>query len=53
MIPSFIAIRWLSATIYVCWALATAYVIILGLSFFFRYRQGKWASMRVIEAPTV
>jgi MATE family multidrug resistance protein len=51
VIPSFIAIRYLSATIYACWGLATAYVIILGFSFFLRYRQGKWASMRVIETP--
>ncbi|MGA2977850.1 MAG: MATE family efflux transporter [Spirochaetia bacterium] len=50
VIPSFIAISVLHASVYVCWTIASAYVIALGLGFFLRYRQGKWASMRVIEA---
>ena len=51
VIPSFIAIRYLSATIFTCWGLATTYGIVLGFAFFLRYRSGKWSSMRVIEAP--
>jgi multidrug resistance protein, MATE family len=49
VIPSFIAITILHVSVYVCWVIASAYVIALGIAFFFRYRQGKWAGMRVIE----
>ena len=53
ILPSFIAITWLSATVYVCWAIASLYVVCLGIAFFLRYRQGKWESMRVIDVPAV
>ncbi len=49
ILPSFVAITWLSATVYVCWAIASLYVVSLGVAFFLRYRQGKWESMRVID----
>ena len=49
VIPSYIAITILHASVYVCWAIASAYVMALGIAFFLRYRQGKWATMRVIE----
>ena len=51
ILPSFVAITWLSATVYVCWAIASLYVVSLGFAFFLRYRQGKWESMRVIDVP--
>jgi MATE family multidrug resistance protein len=53
VLPSFIAITWLSATVYVCWGIASLYVVALGIAFFLRYRQGKWESMRVIEVPVL
>jgi MATE family multidrug resistance protein len=53
VVPAFVAITWLSAGVYACWALATAYVICLAIAFFLRYRQGKWERMRVIEMPAV
>ncbi|HET6452076.1 MAG TPA: MATE family efflux transporter [Spirochaetia bacterium] len=53
VLPNFAAIRWFSAGIYVCWTLASAYVIVLAVAFFLRYRQGKWESMRVIETPAL
>jgi multidrug resistance protein, MATE family len=49
VIPSFIAITVLHASVFVCWTIASAYVIALGVAFFLRYRQGKWAAMRVID----
>ena len=51
VVPSFIAIRWLAASVYTCWIIASVYVMALGIAFFLRYRQGKWESMRVIETP--
>jgi MATE family multidrug resistance protein len=35
--------------LYWAWAFASAYIIALGLTFLFRFRVGKWKSMRVIE----
>jgi MATE family multidrug resistance protein len=39
--------------IYWAWTFVSAYVIILGLSFLWRFRGGKWKSMRVIERAPV
>jgi MATE family multidrug resistance protein len=35
--------------LYDCWAIITATVIIMGIGFLFRFVQGKWTKMRVIE----
>jgi len=35
--------------IYGCWAIVTGWVWLLALTYLFRYRQGKWQSMRVID----
>jgi len=53
VLPSFVAITWLSAGIYVCWTIASLYVIALGVAFLLRYRGGKWEGMRVIEMPAL
>ncbi|HTY07826.1 MAG TPA: MATE family efflux transporter [Candidatus Edwardsbacteria bacterium] len=49
--PSFVAITRLHASIYACWAIASAYVAALGVAFYLRYRGGQWQAMRVIECP--
>jgi MATE family multidrug resistance protein len=36
--------------LYWAWAFASSYIIALGFVFLFRFRAGKWKSMRVIEA---
>ena len=33
------------------WTSATAFIILLALAFLWRFRGGKWRSMRVIEEP--
>jgi MATE family multidrug resistance protein len=39
--------------LYWAWAFASAYIIALAFVFLWRFRQGKWKAMRVIEqAPT-
>lgn len=55
VIPSYLAIRFLSGTkaLYGAWAAATAYVCILAVIFLLRFLQGKWKSMRVIEVAAV
>jgi MATE family multidrug resistance protein len=49
IIPSYVALVWLGAGIYVGWGIASTYIITLGLSFLLRFLGGKWKSMRVIE----
>lgn len=41
------------AGVYVAWAFATAYVMILGVVMFVRYRRGAWKSLRVIESEAL
>ena len=36
--------------LYWCWTIMTIWVVMLGLIFLMRYLQGKWRTMRVIEA---
>src|SRR5206468_8726789 len=36
--------------LYWCWGFASAYIILLALTFLLRFRQGKWQAMRVIES---
>jgi MATE family multidrug resistance protein len=37
--------------LYCAWTFASLYIAILSLTFWFRFRQGKWRTMRVIEPP--
>jgi MATE family multidrug resistance protein len=52
IIPSYVSLVILKAGIYTGWTIASAYAAVLGLSFLFRFLQGKWQTMRVIE-PSV
>jgi MATE family multidrug resistance protein len=38
------------AGVYVAWAFATLYVVLLGVVMFVRYRKGEWQELRVIES---
>lgn len=46
-------LSWVSVevlrSVYACWAAITAWVWVVGVVFFLRFRGGKWRSMRVIE----
>ena len=55
VLPVWIGITWLGIGLYAAWIFASSYIIILGVLFYFRFRGGKWKSMRVIEgaAPSV
>ena len=46
---SYLAVEQLKLGIYWCWSLAIGWVWVMGVTFFFRYRTGKWRTMRVIE----
>lgn len=48
-VPAYVSWR-LGWGLYAIWSCATVYIVTLGTVFFFRFRGGKWKSMRVIEA---
>ncbi len=52
VLPTF-AVVWGGGTIYVAWVFATAYIVAMAVCFNWRFRSGKWKSMRVIEALPV
>jgi MATE family multidrug resistance protein len=49
VIPSFISQRYFDGGVYELWIFLCAYVMTGGIVFYFRFRGGKWKSMRVIE----
>ena len=49
VIPSYFSIVVFKWDLYAAWWFATAYVIVLGFLFLFRFLQGKWKNMSVIE----
>ncbi len=51
VIPTFIVIIVLDYGLMAGWIIASAYIVFLGLVFWFRFLGGKWKSMRVIEEP--
>jgi MATE family multidrug resistance protein len=49
VVPTFVAV-WLDASVYWAWAFATAHIVAMAVCFLWRFRTGKWKTMRVIEA---
>ena len=49
VIPTWLAYHYLADPMLPAWGAGTAYVMVLGLVFWARFRQGHWKSMRVIE----
>ena len=49
VLPSAVGLLVLGGGLYTAWCIATAYVIVLGFSFLFRFLAGRWKAMRVIE----
>ena len=48
VIPSYLYLVVFKGNIYVAWIFITAYIVILGFGFLFRFLGGRWKSMRVI-----
>ncbi|MDD5455129.1 MAG: MATE family efflux transporter [Candidatus Ratteibacteria bacterium] len=51
VVPTYIALVIFNKGIYAAWIIFSLYVIVMGFSFLFRFLQGKWKTMRVIEEP--
>lgn len=49
VIPSYVALNIFDMHIYVGWAFASLFIMILGIVFSLRFAGGKWKTMRVIE----
>ncbi len=49
VVPSYAVIILLNKSIYSAWFIATAYVTVLGFTFLFRFLNGGWKHIRVIE----
>ena len=47
--PSYLAYE-LDWGLYWAWTFASLYIVVLALAFLWRFRQGRWKTMRVIEA---
>ena len=50
---SYLSVEVWHLGVYGCWALIVGWLVIAASTFFFRFRQGKWRSMRVIESEPV
>lgn len=53
VLPVYIVVEHTDGGVYVAWAFATAYVCLLAALFRWRFRQGRWKSMRVIDEVPV
>jgi MATE family multidrug resistance protein len=53
VVPSYVAIVVFGLGLMIAWVFATAYVILLGITFYLRFLDGKWKAMRVIEPITI
>ncbi len=49
IIPAYLAVFLFHGGIYICWWILTVYAILLGFTFYLRFRHSRWKSMRVIE----
>jgi len=49
VVPTYLAVEQFGAGILTGWTIATAYVSLLGIAFYLRFRTGRWKTMRVIE----
>jgi MATE family multidrug resistance protein len=51
VLPTYLVVFVFHWGLLACWSFFTAYIVILGFVFLWRFRGGKWKSMRVIETP--
>ena len=49
VVPSFVTIAYFDGGLYLLWSYVCLYICVMGIVFYFRFRTGRWKSMRVIE----
>jgi MATE family multidrug resistance protein len=52
VLPTFVSLRYFEAGLYALWSIFCAYIIVMGIVFYLRFRTGRWKTMRVIEEGT-
>ncbi len=52
VVPTYLVVSS-GGSIYWAWGFATAYIVAMSVCFFFRFRSGRWKTMRVIEAAPI
>jgi MATE family multidrug resistance protein len=52
VVPTAVVV-WTGASLYWAWGFVTAHIVAMAVCFYFRFRTGKWKTMRVIEAAPV
>lgn len=52
ILPLYIGVQLFGAGLYYAWSCATGFVFFLFITSFWRYRQGRWKDVRVIEGAT-
>ncbi len=50
VLPSWAGLAWFGLGLFGLWAIICAYIIVMGMVFYLRFRTGRWKTMRVIEA---
>jgi MATE family multidrug resistance protein len=53
VIATIVGVEWFGLGLYWSWISITAWLCVLGVIYLLRFRQGKWRTMRVIEAPAI
>jgi MATE family multidrug resistance protein len=53
IVPMYLIVEVFGGGLYMAWALATLYISALGIAFMWRYKQGSWKKMRVIEVQPI
>jgi MATE family multidrug resistance protein len=53
VVPTYVVQRMGWGGLYESWALATAFVVVLGIGFGWRFVQGRWQQMQVIETNVI
>ena len=53
VVPSFVALAYFDAGLYLLWTFICVYIVTAGVVFYLRFRTGKWKTMRVIEEEVI
>jgi MATE family multidrug resistance protein len=53
IIPTFISVVIFKSNLYIPWIFCSLFIVSLGVTFFIRFRLGKWKSMSVIESEEI
>ena len=49
VVPSMVTIAYFDGGLYLLWSFVCLYICTMGVAFYFRFRGGRWKTMRVIE----